>query len=114
MARTVTEQLIAYGKVTRAWLGVSLKDATVDDTPTLKGLTSAQAARVVGVKADSPAKRAGLQEGDLIITINGAPIAGAADLRNRVSLSRPHSDVTLGYIRDNVKVTQAVTLGVMQ
>ena len=112
IVRQVTEQLIAHGKVIRAWLGVALKDATLD-IPSLK-LISNQAAKIVSVKKDSPAEHAGFQEGDLIITINGAPIAGAADLRNRISLSRPHSDVTLEYIRDNVKVTQAVTLAVLQ
>lgn len=113
MARKVTEQLIDHGKVTRAWLGVALKDGTVD-VPGHKNLTSTQAARIVGVKKNSPAERAGLQKGDLIITINGAPIAGAADLRNRVSLSPPNSTVTIEYIRDMVKMEQPLSLGVLQ
>lgn len=113
MVRKVTEQLIDHGKVTRAWLGVALKDDTVD-VPGLHSLTSNQAARIVGVKKNSPAKRAGLQKGDLIITINGAAIAGAADLRNRVSLSPPNSTVTIEYIRDQVKIARRIRLGVMQ
>lgn len=114
MVRKVTEQLISHGKVIRAWLGVSLKDGTVDEVPGLENLTSRQAARIVGVKKNSPAESAGLQKGDLIITINGAPIAGAADLRNRVSLSPPNSTVTIEYIRKRVKMTQPITLGVLQ
>lgn len=114
MARKVTEQLIDHGKVTRAWLGVALKDGIVDEAPGLKDLTSRQAARIVGVKKNSPAERGGLQKGDLIITINGAAIAGAADLRNRVSLSSPDSRVIIEYIRDQIKMSQPITLGVLQ
>ena len=114
MVRKVTEQLIDHGKVTRAWLGVALKDGILEDTPGLKNLTSKQAARIVGIKENSPAESAGLQKGDLIITINGAPIAGAADLRNRISLSPPNSTVTIEYIREQVKMTQPITLGVLQ
>ena len=112
MVRKVTEQLIDHGKVTRAWLGVALKDDTVD-IPGLN-LTSNQAARIVGVKKHSPAERAGFQEGDLIITINGAPIAGAADLRNRVSLCPPNSEVTIEYVRDQVKIVEKLNLGVLK
>ncbi|MFT5697863.1 MAG: serine protease Do [Desulforhopalus sp.] len=112
MVRKVTEQLIDHGKVIRAWLGVALKDGTVD-TPSLN-LTSNQAARIVGVKKDSPAERAGFQKGDLIITINGAPIAGAADLRNRVSLCPPNSEVTIEYVRDQLKRVEKLTLGVLK
>lgn len=112
MVRTVTEQLITHGKVIRAWLGVALKDGTVD-IPSLN-LISNQAARIVGVKKDSPAERAGFQKGDLIITINGAHIAGAADLRNRVSLCPPNSEVTIEYVRDQVKIIEKLQLGVLK
>lgn len=112
MVRKVTEQLIDHGKVIRAWLGVALKDGTVD-IPSLN-LTSNQAARIVGVKKDSPAERAGFQKGDLIITINGAPIAGAADLRNRVSLCPPNSEATIEYVRDQVKIVEKLNLGVLK
>lgn len=113
MVRKVTEQLIDQGKVTRAWLGVALKDDSVD-VPDLQDITSYQAARIVGIKKDSPAEYADLRKGDLIITIDGAPIAGAADLRNRVSLTPPYSEVTIEYIRNQLKIVQTIKLGVLR
>jgi len=112
MARKVVEQLIRDGKVTRAWLGVGLKDATASQLKTAKP-APVQAAWIVGVRDDSPAKRAGLQKGDMITAINGNPLTGAADLRNRVSLTAPSSEVTLEYYRDKNKFETSVTLGVL-
>lgn len=111
MARSISEQLLRDGKVTRAWLGVALKDVEAEDLEKhgLPGTT--QAARVVSVKASSPAARVGLQEGDLLLSINHMPIAGAADLRNRIALAVPGSQATLVYVRKGVEKT--VTLGLV-
>ena len=113
MARNVSEQLMRDGKVTRAWLGVGLKDATAQQIID-QGLTANRAAWIVGVKENSPAKRAGLQKGDLIVTIDNSPVIGATDLRNRISLSSPSSKITLEYYRDKTRLKADITLGILR
>jgi serine protease Do len=114
MARTISEQLLRDGKVTRAWLGVALKDAEVELLAKQGLPTTTQAAKVVSVKAHSPAEQAGLQEGDLILAINQTPITGAADLRNRVALTVPGSRATLLYVRNAVEKTITLTLATLE
>jgi serine protease Do len=114
MARIISEQLLREGKVTRAWLGVALQDA---DGEALKkqGLSgTTQAARVVSVKANSPAAQVGLQEGDLVLSINRMPIGGAADLRNRIALAVPGSQATLVYVRNGVEKTVTLRLATLE
>jgi serine protease Do len=112
-ARIVAEQLVKDGKVTRAWLGVSLKDAESKHLAAAGLAGTTHAARVVGVAEDSPAHVAGLEPEDLILAINNSPIAGAADLRNRVALSPPDSVASLEYSRQGQRVTVSVTLGTL-
>jgi serine protease Do len=110
MVRTISEQLLQDGHVTRAWLGVALKDAEAEQLQQQRLPTTTQAAQVVSVIANSPAEQAGLQEGDLILAINKMPIAGAADLRNRIALTLPKSQVTLEYYRNGIKTTSTIQL----
>jgi len=114
MARSVAEQLIASGAVVRGWLGVALVDA---DTKRLQAQNlppSVTAALVKEVKPESPAQRAGLQSGDLITAINGFAIAGAADVRNRVSLSSPNSTVLLEIYRNGARMELTTALAKLQ
>lgn len=113
IARKVSEQLLADGRVTRAWLGVALKDATADQLKAQGVPANLQAAVVVEVKKNSPAALAGLQVDDLITTIDNAPVAGAADLRNRVSLDVPKSEITIEYYRNATKATARAILGTL-
>ena len=107
MARTIADRLQQDGRMTRAWLGVGLQDPPPDRQPVAEG----GAAIVSRIDAGSPAARAGLRQGDVIITINAIAIAGAADLRNRIALSPPGSAVTLGYLRDGRQHFATVELG---
>ncbi|MCK5517160.1 MAG: PDZ domain-containing protein, partial [Desulfobulbaceae bacterium] len=79
-----------------------------------QGLTASRAAWIAGVRENSPAKRAGLQKGDLIVAIDNSPVIGATDLRNRISLSSPSSKVTLEYYRDKTRYTADITLGTLR
>ena len=110
MARYVSEQLIAEGKVTRAWLGVALTDATPRQLAGQELPPSATAAYIKEVKPDSPAQRAGLQNGDLITVVAGFSINGAADVRNRISLSTPNSEVELEIYREKTPMNIRVKL----
>ncbi len=113
MARTVSEQLLKDGTVTRAWLGVALQDAEIEQLAEQGLPSTTQAARVVEVTGNSPADYAGLQKGDLILAINNTPISGSADLRNRIALSVPKSQVTLEYYRKGIKTSSKIALGTL-
>lgn len=113
MARTITEQLLTDGKVTRAWLGVALKDAEAEQLMEQGLPTTTQAARVVEVTENSPASQAGLQKGDLLTAIDNTPVTGAADLRNRVALTAPKSQIYLEYYRNGMKNRSKIVLGTL-
>ena len=94
MARSVMDQLIRYGKVERGRIGVALQDLT----PELAQAMNARPARgalISEVEANSPAARSGLRKGDIVTAVDGAPVASAAQLRNRVGLTRAGEAVQL-------------------
>jgi len=110
IARTVAEQLITNGKVTRAWLGISMQDADAEHLAAQNLPQNTQAARILEVKDESPAKQAGLQEGDIITSFAGIAIKGASDLRNRVALSAPEADVVIEFFRNSNRQSVRVHL----
>ena len=111
MATIIAERLQKDGKMTRAWLGAVLKDASPDDLLTRQHLTTTNAALISRIRDNSPAANSSLQEKDLIVSINDINIAGAADLRNRIALSAPGTTITLQFIRNGQKLSTSVVLG---
>ncbi len=99
-AKQVAKQLIETGKVTHAFLGVSLADATGD----------AGGALVGQVTEGSPAAQAGIRQGDLITKINDTRVEDAATVIGAVRGFKPGEKVTLVYLRDGQSQTVTVTL----
>ncbi len=114
IARTISEQLMEKGKVTRAWLGIAMEDAESDQLTAQQLPPATQAATILEVKKDSPAEAAGLQKGDIIVAISGVPVRGAADLRNRVALNAPDEEVALEFYRNGQKQSVRVLLARLQ
>ncbi len=112
LARTVSEQLIAHGKVTRAILGVSIRDADPDDAAYV-GLDAIRGVVVQDYSNDdSPAKKAGIQPGDVIVAIDGQPVEYVAQLQQIVGFKRPGEKVQLTVVRKGgQRQTVSVTLG---
>jgi serine protease Do len=73
----------------------------------------AHGALVGEVTPDSPAKKCGLQRGDIIVDVNGKPVAGANDLRMTISMMAPDTPVTLRVLRNGVMLEIPVTLGTL-
>jgi len=109
MAKGVMDQLIKYGQVKRGVLGVNIYDVTPDIAKEF-GLADASGALVAGVSQGSSAERAGIKTGDIIVSINGAPIKNAHELRNSIGMLQIGDQVEIGLLRDGKprKVTALV------
>ncbi len=82
-ASSIVQQLIRSGRVTRGWIGVSIQPLD-DDLARSLGLDEPQGALVASLVPDGPAARAGIQQGDVILTFNGQRIEDSRDLTQRV------------------------------
>lgn len=99
LARNVMNQVIRNGRVVRSALGITVKDADADDAAYL-GLDSIGGVRISNFAGDdSPAKRAGLQRGDVILSVEGRPVRYVAQLQQAIAFRDPGSTVNVGVAR---------------
>jgi len=110
MARNVMDQIIAHGKVIRGFLGVTIQSVDPDMAKAF-GLSRGGGALVGDVSSDSPAAKAGVQRGDIVLELNGKEIKGPQDLSVRVSQSAPGSVAHLKIFRNGQSKDVDVTLG---
>jgi len=109
MAKSIEQQLRKSGKVTRGWLGVMIQDVNEDLAKSFGG--KAGGALVTEVSDDSPAKKSGLLQGDIIVALNGETVADVADLRNKIAMTPPSTDMKLRVLRDGNEKDVVVTVG---
>jgi serine protease Do len=112
LARQVMDQIENHGHVTRSYLGVTVQEVTPAIAKAL-GLNGPGGALVSNVSPDSPAQRAGLQSGDVILGINGANIDESNQLRMQVSLMNPDQSVRLKVFRNGQTRDYTVQLSEM-
>jgi serine protease Do len=110
MAVHVARALIADGKVTRGWLGVSISDPTPENVKALK-LDDHKGALITEVVPDSPAQNAGLKKNDLVTAYQGQPIEDAAALQNRVGNTSVGEEAKMVVRRDGKPVEVVVKIG---
>jgi serine protease DegQ len=96
--RAVMAQLLRHGEVRRGTIGVHAQDLTPEFARAL-GAADDRGVVVARIEPGSAAARAGLLAGDLILTIDGAPVHGAADFRNRVGLAEQGRELAITYRR---------------
>jgi Do/DeqQ family serine protease len=99
MAKNVMDQLVAGGGVRRGMLGVTIQPVNADIAKSL-GLEKVSGAIVNSVSPGSPAERAGVERGDVIVALEGTPVADSNALRNQVARMQPGSTVRLTVLRD--------------
>jgi len=110
MAKSIKEQLIKEGKVTRGQLGVMIGEVTKDLEDYFK-LDSSKGVVVNDVFEDSPAEKAGIERGDIILEMDGQEIKGVGHLRNTVATVSPGTKVKLLIYRDGKERTITVKIG---
>jgi serine protease Do len=116
LARQVMDQLVKSGRVERAALGIAVRDASAEDAAYV-GLPAPRGVLVQDLEPSSPARRGGLQPGDVIVAVDGTPVDYVSQLQERVAFRKPGEVVALevarkGGARATVRVTlQAVADG---
>ncbi|MDX2512223.1 MAG: DegQ family serine endoprotease [Desulfobacterales bacterium] len=110
MARAIKDQLVQTGSVTRGYLGIVIQDLTPDLADSF-ALDEHKGILVAEVAEDSPAEKAGLKQGDVIVSFDGKTVGDVGTFRNRVSLKTPgtHEEITI--FRDIKNCTFTVTIG---
>jgi len=98
MVRLVIDQLIEKGKVVRGWIGVTIQELTPELAHEF-GIKKSKGALVSDVAKDSPAGRAGIMRGDIIVEFNGKEIKDVSSLRNMVAQSKSGNEITMKIYR---------------
>ena len=109
MAEGVMRQLVEYGEVRRGRIGVLIADVT----PTLQeayDLSVDRGALVQSVSEGTPAEKAGLQAGDVIVGFNGEEIVSGGDIRNTVGLVEAGTRTDITFLRDGKRRTTQITV----
>ena len=110
MAKPIYESLVKTGKVVRGYLGVSIQDINHDLAKSF-GLTDQKGALVSDVKEDSPADKAGLKQGDVVLAYQNQPIEDSAALQRQVTRAAAGDKATIHVWRDGRERTLTVTIG---
>ena len=110
MALQVKDAILGHGKVMRGWLGVTIQNVTEDLAHSMN-LQARRGVLVSDVTPGSPAAKAGIARGDVILSVNGHATNTSAQLRNRIAHAGKAARVTLEVERDRKPRTVEVTLG---
>ncbi len=110
MAKAVIDSLVNKGKVVRGWLGVTIQEVSPELAKQF-GLKEPRGALVSDILEGSPAEKAGIARGDVIIEIDRKPVENAVQLRNVVAGLEIGSKIQLKVIRDKKEKQVEVTIG---
>lgn len=108
MAKSVMMQLIQYGDVRRGALGVGAEDVT-PELATAFNLTT-KGAVITQIMPSSPAQKAGLQVGDVIVSVNGTNVKNANDVVNAIAFLRVDSKADINVLRNNKPLSVTATI----
>ena len=110
VAKDTVAQLIKSGTVTRGWLGIQLQEVTTEIAAAL-GLKNRTGVLVAEVLDETPAAKAGIENGDVILELDGNKVSGPNDLSRRVAQFAPGEKVKVRVLRDESEKVLNVTLG---
>jgi len=110
MIASIKDSLVKHGEVRRGLLGVTTQDLTPDLVNAFN-LTNRQGAVISRIESNSPAAKAGLEPGDVIVAANGKPIKNSHEIRNIVGLLQIGEQVNIEFYRGNEKKQVTATIG---
>ena len=110
LAKKVMEQIIETGAVTRGWFGVEVANITPELADSL-GLSGTRGAIVGGIERGSPADRAGIRLGDVILGVGGQSVADLTATLNAIADIPPGKTIQVTLLRKNREVNLPVTVG---
>jgi Do/DeqQ family serine protease len=102
-ARQVLDGLVRNGVVTRGWIGVQPRDLTPELAESIQ-LKSTEGVLIAGVLDNGPANQAGVRVGDVVLKVDGHPVANTAQLLNEVAALAPQSRATLSIVRGDQRL----------
>ncbi|TDN68573.1 DegQ family serine endoprotease [Paraburkholderia sp. BL10I2N1] len=111
-AMKVKDDLVATGHVSRGRLGVAVQSVNQSLANSF-GMKTPQGALVSSVDSSGPAAKAGLQPGDVILSVNGTPVADSSDLPSQVASLKPGTSADVQVWRDKATKTLKVTIGAL-
>jgi serine protease DegQ len=110
LARRIMEQIIETGSVVRGWFGVEVANITPELAESL-GLAGTRGAIVGGIERGSPADKAGIRLGDVILGVGDRPVADLTATLNAIADIPPGKTVPVRVVRRNQEMTLSVTVG---
>ncbi len=110
LAKQVMQQIIDNGVVIRGWVGVGVQDMTLELAESLK-LPKVKGALITEIVNGSPADRAGLKPGDVLVAIENKVVTDSSGMLNLVAALKPDSTALLKAIRDKDELVFKVTVG---
>ena len=110
MAKSIMEQIIATGGVTRGWIGVEIQEITPELAESFK-LPKNQGAIIAGVMKGGPADKGGIKPGDVLMEIEGKPVTDSSDMLNVIAQLAPGSAAKMKILREGKPQDLAVAIG---
>src|SRR2546426_5058929 len=109
-AKMVLEQIVRSGSVTRGWIGVEVQEITPPVAESFK-LGGTRGALIAGVLRGGPADKAGIKPGDVLLEVQGKPVADPAAMLNLIAALAPGSAATMKVKRQGQDMDASVTVG---
>ena len=110
MARKIMRDLIEKGSVSRGWLGVGIQDMSQDLAKKFD-LKNTKGSLITGVMKDTPAQKAGIRKGDVVVRINEKLILDSNHLRNEIANAGAFKEIEMELIRDGESIKIKLELG---
>ena len=109
LAKNVMDQIIRSGSVTRGWIGIEVQEITPELAEAFK-LADTQGALIAGVMRASPADRAGIRPGDILLAVAGKRVSNAQAMLESIASQTPGTEVPLKLRRDAKEIDLSVTI----
>lgn len=110
IARQVMEQIVEKGSVTRGWIGVGVQDITAELAQSFT-LSAARGVLITQVERGSPADKAGMKPGDILLAVNDRPVADTTTMLNLIASLQPGQQAAIRLTRNQAETGLTVTIG---